>query len=695
MAKKSTPKKTDIPGEDKELIEVMDHYQAWTADMDQRRTRKNGWDQITDAYYGKLPSDWPFASKTVDPRIRTSLLEKNARLLNSKLRGRLTPRKGGTVLGANLNNALIDFQWDTANDGGSMQTKLSIADMDTRLYGSKFGLVTWRYVEDEDGNVLFDGNEFKPLDIRDCGIDFAATHIRDAKWFQHRQWVFIEDLEKESDISGVPAFKNIGKIKAMMLENQKKGVKTPKSSKRENKYISRIKQLKGLEDRLGKDMAFPVLEIVTEYREDKWITFAPEYNEKLRVIDNPYDHHKIPVAQLRYYPLQDDPFGESEVEAVIPLWKAIQATVCGYLDEVMLKQRPPLKILEGEARMETIVYAPEAQWLMNRADAVTEMQSNGEAIRYFQTTYSALVSAFTTAMGDLSQGTSGVDPFTPDKTATEVRATMSQQNARDQKNQSDLAEFIKDIVSMWQANNKQFLFSREDKQQYLLRIVGEDQFAYFKKAGLDGMEITDEGMKVIRDIVEQRGGEVSDTEMQALIDAAKQPKYPVALNPEEKDPEKLKIVPKMEMSKTGDRADIRLVPEDLEGSYDYIADVKSMAVGASEELSRARSIAMTRFLDPNVVNMLQLEGFKPKLKELLSTDLEMTGLKDADRFFEKIDNGQNPNNQINQTPGGTEPNLQVGGLSAIPQANTGGGSPQQVARPSGLQNGGGVSQSVR
>ena len=140
------------------------------------------------------------------------------------------------------------------------------------------------------------------------------------------------------------------------------------------------------------------------------------------------------------------------------------------MDEVILKMRPPLKIIEGQVRLETISYGPEAQWLMNRADAVTEMQSNGEAVRYFQTTYSALTSAFNAAIGMLSQGTSGVDPFNPQKTATEVRASMQQQNARDQKNQQDLSEFIKDVVLMWASNNKQFLFKDPNKQEYVLKL---------------------------------------------------------------------------------------------------------------------------------------------------------------------------------------------------------------------------------
>jgi len=181
------------------LKEVDQHYNMWTQDNDKRLSRKGGWNDVTDAYYGKLPEDWPYITKIVDPRIRTSLIEKNARLVNNKLRGRLVPREGSDILGAKINNAKLDFDWDNANDGGSMLTKISICDMDTRLYQSKFGLVKWKCEYKDDETIKFEGNEFYPLDIRDCGMDPSAMHIKGAKWFQYRTWEHIEDLEKQSD----------------------------------------------------------------------------------------------------------------------------------------------------------------------------------------------------------------------------------------------------------------------------------------------------------------------------------------------------------------------------------------------------------------------------------------------------------------------------------------------------------------
>lgn len=653
------------------LKEVTQHYQMWTKDNEKRMTRVNGWNDITDAYYGVLPKDWPYMTRIVDPRIRTSLLEKNARLINSKLRGRLVPREGADVATALINNAVLDYQWDSANDGGSMLTKISISDLDARLYQSKFALIKWRY-EERDGKLIFDGNEMAPLDIRDCGMDSTASHIKNANWFQHRVWVTYDELENESDNGG--GFKNLDKLK----ETIAKKLATKKSSSK-NEYVPRLKQLKGLEDRTGEDMAFPVIKIVTEYRRDRWITFAPDQDLILRDIPNPYAHGKIPVAQLRYYAIQDDPLGESEVEPVLPIWKAIQATICGYLDEVMLKMRPPLKVIENAARVETIQYGPEAQWLVDRQDAIEEMKSSGDSLAYFQTTYQALVAAFNTAMGDSSQGISNFGPFEQDKTATEIKQSARQQLTRDQKNQIDLGEFITDIMLMWLSNNKQFLFSDPEKREYIQKIIGADQFSKFERLGMAESELMPEAANMIADIIEQNPN-MSELELNELVATASIPKYPVVLNPKEKDPTKLKIKAKMIISPNRDSADISVVPEDMEGTFDYIPDIKSMSIGAGEEQAMARQNAIALFTNnPVMLQLLQADGYRPNAYELAKSELDSSGLGDAERFFVKLNDQQIQ--QTTTTTGGLGANSGLPGLPTVPQAPIGAGVPQQMAGP--------------
>lgn len=667
------------------LPQVLYHYEMVKEDNNIRQTRENGWNDVIDAYWGKLPDDWPFDSRVTVPIIRTSLTEKNARLINSKLRGRLIPREGGDILKAKINNAILDFQWEAANYGGSMLAKWKEMDMDARLMGSMFGLTLWRHCEYQEGKkteVEFDGNEFYPLNPLDCGIDPNCKNIKDAKWFQHRKWTTIEELETENDISiSGKIYPGLGELKKA-LSYEKDNQHT--QDRRDTEYQDRIKSLKGLQDRMGQDREFPVVEIVTEYRPDRWITFAPKHKVILRDIENPYNHGRIPVVQLNYYKLQDDPIGESEVEPVLPLWRAITATICAYLDTMILHMRPPLIGVEGQFRQETIKYGPEELWIVNNLNAISEFKGNTDSLQYFQTTFGSLMQQFNAAMGDMSQGVGALDPFSPDKTATEVKATVKQQNVRDQANQNDLAEAIKDLMMMWLSNNKQFLFSDPTKKEYVIRIIGSEAYAAFKKAGMDEMVIPDDVMSTVADIVAGTGGQMSDPQVQMLMESGMVPKFPIIKNPKEKNPENYDIKPKMEIDENGNEANLTVVPDDLDGNFDYLPDVKAMNSTYADEQLRGQQQAINLITNnPTVLQLLQGEGYKPNIKELLVKTIEGFGDSDGERYFQRIEQAA----PQGSTPNGIEQQL---GLSGVPTSAPQGMLGQQMAGPSNIPQSGGV-----
>lgn len=676
--KKSVEKDYDI------YNEVDDHYVMWIEDNDQRMHRENGWNDITDSYWGKLPENWPYRSRVVDPRIRTSLVEKNGRLLNKKLRGRVTGRDTESdPLKAKIQNAILDFQWENAKDGGTMLEKWSEMDMDTRLYASKFGYVTWKHLTDKDGKISFDGNEFYPLDLRDCGMDPSATHIRDAKWFQHRKWVHVDDLKHLNDKdSDEPMYPGLNEL----LDKIAMDKGEYNSDRRDTRYVNRVLHLKGLTDRVGEDRSFPVCEIVTEYRKDRFITFAPRYRVILRDIKNPYNHGKIPIVQNRYYKITGDPIGESEVEPVLPIWRAIQAVVCGFLDTMNIHMNPPLKIIEGAVRIETIIFEPENQMLMDRPDAVTEYQGSAEPMNLFQSTYSALVAAFNQAMGDLSQQVSNEDPFNSgeQKTATEVKYVAKQQNSRDQKNQNSLAECIEDMMSMWISNNKQFLFTDLEKKEYLIQILGGDLFSYFERSGLSETTISPENMQLLKDLIIQEPN-ISDDDLQTMIDAAKEPLHPVIENPEEKNPYKLKIKPKMRKNDMGDAAELSVVPADLEGTYDYIADVESMAAGSIQEDQESVQAIYSLITQPNVLTLLQQEGYSVNAKEIISDIISSISRNDPEKYFKQIQPPSQP-----QEGAGAIPPESIGGLPGDLAASANSLVAGQAPQPPGLSQQGGI-----
>jgi hypothetical protein len=101
-----------------------------------------------------------------------------------------------------------------------------------------------------------------------------------------------------------------------------------------------------------------------------------------------------------------------------------------------------------------------------------------------------------------------------------------------------------------------------------------------------------------------------------------------------------------------------VIPEDLDGNYDYIADVKSMSAGADHDQAEGIQSAIDGLTtNPVILQMLQAEGVKPKIKDLLVANFENKGLGDAERFFEKSappqmpgQPGQDPNMPPQMTP---------------------------------------------
>lgn len=631
MAKKASKSAPPIPNfqEEDRFWFLQQHYLWGVQDMDTRRTRRNGWNETINAYMGVLPVNWPYNAVVTEPLVRTSILEKTSRLLNAKLQGRVLPRHGGDNTKSLINNAILDFQWDYANEGGSMIEKVALADQYARIFGAAFCIVYW--------DVKKNSNEIKVIDPRDMFFDGAANHIRNARWVQVREFTTFDKLEQRGfDVSKARAMAEKGEIVAEL-----------KSSR----YESMVKANRGLVDRTGMidDLKNPVVEVVTEWGIDKdqkpyMSLFLPKYADILveyRGDDYPYKHGKIPVSMLRYYPLLDDIYGDSEVESVMPLQRAVWAILDGFIDECNIKIRPPLKISATGVRIETIEYGPGAKWIMNSPSAVEELEPNGGFISAFQSVYPALKAAYNTAMGDQSLGVSSSDqPAFATKTATEVVSMEKQQTSRDQYNQLYLSEFLKDIMMMWLENNKQFLLDDPDKQFYVLKILGKDMIQNLQRAGLADSEIPTNALHQIGQTVLSSPNVVSGSMLQSVMSNVTVPKHPVITKRGKKIGD-LEMTPKLKVGDSGHEADLYITPEDFEGEYDYVPDVKSMSIGAGLMQQQARQQALQYALNPELLQMLQSQGDQLKIKELLTSILEDAGDKDAEGLFEPAPKPQN------------------------------------------------------
>src|SRR3990167_3756080 len=188
----ATNKKLPILGTKQEVVtfhEVEGHYSLAKEDLDQRIFRKNGFNDADKMFSSYIDEkSWPYRSLVYDPRPYTVILEKSARLLGNKPKGRMVPREGGDTLGAYVNNELLSYQWDdNGRLGEPIIAKWIKMDQGTRKYGKKFGLSLWRYetrVIEGKKKVFYDGPDFNVCKTKDSLPNPSYETVQ--KWFQYR-----------------------------------------------------------------------------------------------------------------------------------------------------------------------------------------------------------------------------------------------------------------------------------------------------------------------------------------------------------------------------------------------------------------------------------------------------------------------------------------------------------------------------
>ena len=669
----------------KSFYEVKSHYDIAVQDLDIRIRDFDKKDILFRSHIEE--GKWPYRALVFDPRIFTTLYEKSARMFANKPRGRMIPREGADVLKGKINNEILSFNWDDNErvDGMSMIAKWAQMDINARKYGASFGLVKWHWQkqvmraggtdEKPEGKskIFFDGPNFSPLNNRDCLPNPSYSTIKN--WFQHREYVTLQELADVNDSArSKPVYKNLDSLKEILTQEAKKG-----GDQRATNYVSKNLAIKGLTDFLGQDEVYKILEIVTEYRPDRWITFSPKHGVVIRDIPNPYNHGQIPVVELKYYPVDEDIYGLSEIEPVEKIQRAINALVCQYLDAINMSLYAPLKIRStgGAVQMHTLQFGPGAKWLMNdpATDVIThDQQVTG--VTEFGQTYRFLVGAMQEALGETSIAASNLNPGQQNKTATEVKDLSLSRSARDNFNQIFLGEALKKQMMFWHKMNQQFFFSNEADKHKVIQIVGKDALAYFQKAGLDATGLSDDSMDMLAN------NELMSEEEKASITATdlQEPLYPVQTEQG--------IVPKMEMDDSGQVGNLIVEEEDLSGTYDYIPDVASMRSAYNEEEIQAKSEALSLLsgVDPKtgqpsgVGALLAQEGIKVKIKDLLIDHLEDIGFKNADQYFESVQ-------QV--------PQAQMGGMYGQGINATGAGGAQAGGAGGGFGGAGGIQGSVQ
>lgn len=626
------------------MSEVHLHNQEAKQELETRITHKErGFDTYDKVYRNYIDkSKWPYKVFVPDGRPATLLKRKTDRLIASKLQGKLIPRRAGSELGARVGSELLLWQW-TENDvrgDEPMLLKWRRMDLACRKYGASFGFASW--------NKELDIPTFEPLENRDVLLQPGARTIEQSEYVQLRRYVFPSELERLNKMSTTGDLYDPEAIKYL------------KEKKRTNtNYTSVNRWVIGLDGN-----ATEKIEIITEYRRDKFITFCLMNNEAipLRAHKNPYDHGQIPIVRLVYDVIDDDIYGVPELENVMPLIKANWALMCQALESAQNELYTPLMVNPKNVSVDTLVYKPGARWFMNTPGAdVMPHQSPMNGLQKFKEHYSLLTSLILEGVGETAQDVSNFSQTMQDKTATEVKDLALLRSARDNANKLLLSQAISKMVYFWFKMDQQFITGHK-----LVHVVGKDAMQYLMEEGLNGYTLEQEGFNLVSQYSTENQIEFDQAyeilRSQGALEQFSKPLYPITIDKQE--------LPKLQLDKNGKGGFLAITPDMIAGDYDFIPDVEAMSMPNDQSMLAARNMFFEASI--KVSPELEKQGYRVKWKEMLEKLGDTARIQDTDQFFEQtpvqmsVAQNQPVQGQGPAMPG--QPSPQVPVDSGMPQA---------------------------
>lgn len=380
-----------------------------------------GWEEKEAMLLGKPEDDisGTTKAKVFDPRLSTISLERCARVMAQNPSGK-SEAMSKDDRGKNMLMNLLISKWvlPNANSQFEFLIKSRLWDLYSSVYGVMFSLVD--YVSKES----YQGADNYLLPIRDCRPQPNRFSLNDADRFGIITWVTDDWLEARNK----ETWKNIDELLRLMKEGKvaEKGTQNAQ----DRSYIEKERQ-----PNVKNDPNKGKIKLYTEYQRDRWITIAPDFDEKfvLRDIENPNGDESLPIVAKYCFPLMDSIYGLGEFERGKTLQYAINSLINLYLDGVAMSIFPPVIINPDSVVPSTIIDEPAARWLLSKNDpnAIQQPPRNPAGIAAFQSTYQFLLSSILNMSGTTDTTIAQSTDPTQGKTPQALKMMSSRENSRD------------------------------------------------------------------------------------------------------------------------------------------------------------------------------------------------------------------------------------------------------------------------
>lgn len=412
-------------------------------------------------------------SQVFDPRLSTIIFERMMRVMSQLQSGKARyigkKDKGKTQL---MNLVLNNYVEPKARTQMPMLTKWRLENMYSHVYGAFGHIVDYRV--NDDGYI---GPDFMLKGARHIVNQPNKYTIQDA------QYTFVGDWISKEVIKG---WKNGDKWQNIdeLLEK----------SKGDKSHLSDLDGKSYIENKYGDNSyaehkeKYQHIYIVTRYENDRWITFAPDYNVIIRDIENPHLNGKKPVVMKQSIPLIDRFFGLGEIERGKTLQYALNTLWNLYLDGSKFSIFPPKLVNLANVVPSTILNQPAANWVVKDINnSIKEFNVSPSGLNTFQSTYSTLVAGMLNMAGTTDTTVSSATDPGLGKTPQALALLSQRQNARDTFDREMQEEAIKETYDI-------FLDLLSIKQEKPIKLsVFEEELQMIAKTNPDVLDMFESG----------------------------------------------------------------------------------------------------------------------------------------------------------------------------------------------------------
>lgn len=416
-------------------------------------TVSSTWDEKESMLIGKLEDTLSkkTKNKVFDHRLSSIIFERAARVMAQNPKGKayavsVDDIGKNLLMNLRMNHAIT---MDTTQFSHLLKNRL--IDLYSMVYGSMFSLEFWM-VNLKTG---YSGPQSYLIPIRDVYPQPGIKNVNDMLWFIVRTMMSTDSLRT------ITKSKNT----SWKVDNINRLLNDLKQAKFEGDQAQAAHNTKSYVERTmypdkTTDKAFPQVELFTEYRRGKWITWASQHtdpetskNYLLRITEpeKPYDE-LLPICVKHCFPLIDSPIGLGEFERGKTLQYALNSLINLYLDGVKYSIFPPLAINPDNVVPGSIKWGSGERWFMNNPGSdVKPVDLSPRGIETFNQTYSFMLSALynqagTSEVSQSTQTTSGLG-----KTPQAVRLQAVRESARDEWDRFMIEDYLKEKYRRWVA----------------------------------------------------------------------------------------------------------------------------------------------------------------------------------------------------------------------------------------------------